>query len=120
MVPSYLFVGWLGATFRLRTAPIHGPFCRLGTADSFRPEMLNWTNSDMTESDIERASIGASDESAEPAIRVLIALAMPFLRTGVRKVLDDAADLDVHEGDRGLITESFPVELLTIGRGAVS
>ncbi|MBK5098961.1 MAG: response regulator transcription factor, partial [Gemmatimonadetes bacterium] len=49
----------------------------------------------MTESDIERASIGATDESAEPAIRVLIALAMPFLRTGVRKVLDDAEDLDV-------------------------
>ena len=51
--------------------------------------------SDMTESDIDRASIDATDDRARPAIRVLIALAMPFLRTGVRKVLDEAEDIEV-------------------------
>ena len=49
----------------------------------------------MTESYIDRASIGARDDSARPAIRVLIALAVPFLRTGVRKVLDEAENLEV-------------------------
>ncbi len=56
---------------------------------------LDRMKSDMTESDIDRASIGATNDRAKPTIRVLIALAMPLLRTGVRKVLDDAKDLDV-------------------------
>jgi two-component system NarL family response regulator len=49
----------------------------------------------MTESYIDRASIGAPDDPARPAIRVLIALGVPFLRTGVRKVLDEAENLEV-------------------------
>ena len=49
----------------------------------------------MTESDIDRASIGASGDGAGPATRVLIALAVPLLRTGVRKVLDEAEDIEV-------------------------
>ena len=53
------------------------------------------TKSDMTETDIDRASIGATGSSAESSTRVLIALAMPFLRTGVRKVLDEAEDMQV-------------------------
>jgi DNA-binding NarL/FixJ family response regulator len=61
----------------------------------------------MTRTDVERASIGATYESAEPAIRVLIALAMPFLRTGVRKVLDEAESMEV-TGEASAPEQVFP------------
>ena len=61
----------------------------------------------MTESDIDRASIGAHGESAEPVTKVLIALAMPFLRTGVRTVLDEKAHLDV-VGEVSALEEVLP------------
>jgi DNA-binding NarL/FixJ family response regulator len=53
------------------------------------------TKLDMTEAEIDGASFGATGSSAESSTRVLIALAMPFLRTGVRKVLDEAEDMQV-------------------------
>jgi DNA-binding NarL/FixJ family response regulator len=49
----------------------------------------------MAEYETDRASLGAPDSPAGSPTRVLIALAMPFLRTGVRQVLSQAGDMQV-------------------------
>jgi len=61
----------------------------------------------MTEIDIDRASIGAAGEVSEASTRVLIALGMPFLRTGVRKVLDEQRDMEV-VGEVSTADQLFP------------
>jgi DNA-binding NarL/FixJ family response regulator len=49
----------------------------------------------MAEYEIDHTAIGAADKPAGSPTRVLIALAMPFLRTGVRQVLNEAGDMQV-------------------------
>jgi len=95
MVLSYLPVPRPAVPHRLRIEPAHGPLAQSGIATGGPALMLDRTKSDMTESEIDHASIGGGGDPAEPPTRVLVALAMPFLRTGVRKVLDEADDMEV-------------------------
>lgn len=83
------------ATSSLRIEAAHCPLDRSGNATGDRARNAPLTKFIMTETDIDRASIGATDDPARTPIRVLIALAVPFLRTGVRKVLDEAEDMQV-------------------------
>lgn len=49
----------------------------------------------MTDSNNDHAPVGDEGDAAEPKTRILIALAIPFFRAGVRKILDEQDDLEV-------------------------
>ena len=49
----------------------------------------------MTDSNDDHAPVGDEVNAAEPKTRVLIALAVPFFRAGVRKILEEQDDLEV-------------------------
>ncbi len=49
----------------------------------------------MTDSNDDHAPVGNEGDAAEPKTRVLIALAVPFFRAGVRKILEEQDDLEV-------------------------
>lgn len=61
----------------------------------------------MTESDNDHPPVGDEGDAAEPKTRILIALAVPFFRAGVRKILDEQDDLEV-VGEVSAMEEVLP------------
>jgi DNA-binding NarL/FixJ family response regulator len=61
----------------------------------------------MTDTDIHRSPVGAVGAAAESITRVLIALAVPFFRAGVRQVLEEQDDLEVI-GEAAVLEDVLP------------
>jgi two-component system NarL family response regulator len=61
----------------------------------------------MTDSNNDHAPVGNEGDAAESKTRILIALAVPFFRAGVRKILDEQDDLEV-VGEVSAIDEVLP------------
>ncbi len=64
----------------------------------------------MTESDNDHAPVCDERDAAEPKTRILIALAIPFFRAGVRKILEEQDDLEV-VGEVSAMEEVLPAVL---------
>ena len=61
----------------------------------------------MTESNNDYSPVGNEGDAAEPKTRILIALAVPFFRAGVRKILEEQDDLEI-VGEVSVLEEVLP------------
>ena len=61
----------------------------------------------MTESNNDYSPVGNEGDAAEPKTRILIALAVPFFRAGVRKILEEQDDLEI-VGEVSVLEDVLP------------